>query len=123
MQVNEVSGQVVDSAMKVHTTLGPGLLETAYEACLEFELQNRGLKVDRQIDLPIFYEGFRLNTGFRIDLLVEDCVVVELKSVASISPIHMAQILSYVRLSGNPVGLLINFNVLHLKEGIHRFVA
>jgi GxxExxY protein len=121
MQINELTGQIVDAAMKVHTALGPGLLEYAYEACLVHELRRRGLKVLTQLLLPVNYDGLVIDTGFRIDLLVEDLVIVELKAVEKIAPIYEAQVITYLRLSGKQVGLLINFNVLHLKDGIKRF--
>jgi GxxExxY protein len=106
----------------VHHALGPGLLESAYEACLLFELHRRALAAERQVPLPITYESIQIDAGFRIDLLVEGCVVVELKSVDRIAPIHEAQLMTYLKLSGRPVGLLINFNVVQLKEGIVRKV-
>ena len=118
MEVNEVSGQIVDAAMKVHSALGPGLLESAYEACLVFELHRRGLKAVSQLELPVVYESVKIDAGYRIDILVEDAVIIELKSVEKILPIHKAQLLSYLKLSDKKVGLLINFNTLHLKEGI-----
>ncbi|MDK9717817.1 MAG: GxxExxY protein [Trichlorobacter sp.] len=113
---------IVDAAMKVHSALGPGLLESAYETCLKHELLKRNLEVKSQVELPIVYEGIRLDAGYRIDLLVADSVVVELKSVEKIAPIHEAQLLSYLKLSDLQVGLLINFNVMHLKDGIKRMV-
>lgn len=119
---NEISANVVDAAMKVHSTLGPGLLESAYEACLLYELHQRGLDAKSQLGLPVVYEGVHLDLGYRIDLLVADTIIVELKSVESLLPIHEAQILSYLKLSGKKIGLLINFNVLHLKDGIKRLV-
>jgi GxxExxY protein len=122
MDVNEVSGSVVDAAMKVHTALGPGLLESAYEACLLHELRKRGQKVLSQVALPVVYDGVKIDVGYRIDLLVEDVVIVELKAVEKLLPIHDAQLLSYLKLGGYRVGLLINFNVLHLKDGIKRKV-
>ena len=122
MDVNSISGHVVDSAMKVHSALGPGLLESAYAACLTYELCQRGLGVRTQHPLPLTYQGVRLDVGYRIDLLVDDAVVVELKAVAKLLPIHEAQLLSYLKLSGNKVGLLINFHELHLKDGIKRMV-
>ena len=122
MELNEISGQVVDAAMKVHTALGPGLLENAYEACLEHELGKRGLRVKRQVALPVVYDGVQIDLGYRLDLLVEDAVIVELKAADRIAPIHEAQLLSYLKLSGKKLGLLINFNVLHLKDGIRRMV-
>jgi GxxExxY protein len=122
MDVNEVSGSVVDAAMKVHTALGPGLLESAYEVCLLHELRKRGRKVLSQVALPVVYDGVRIDVGYRIDLLVEDVVIVELKAIEKLLPIHDAQLLSYLKLGGYRLGLLINFNVLHLKDGIKRKV-
>ncbi|MCY2991653.1 MAG: GxxExxY protein [Planctomycetota bacterium] len=122
MNPNEVSGQVVDAAMKVHTVLGPGLLESAYEGCLAYELRKRGLKVGTQVGLPVVYEGVNIDVGYRIDLLVEDLVIAELKAVDALAPIHQAQLLTYLKLSGKRLGLLINFNVVHLKDGIKRMV-
>ncbi len=122
MDINEISGAVVDAAMKVHTALGPGLLESTYEACLAHELRKRGLQVASQVSLPVSYDGVRIDVGYRIDLLVEDAVVVELKAVDGLLPIHQAQLLSYLKLSGKKVGLLINFNVVRLKNGIQRIV-
>jgi GxxExxY protein len=108
--------------MKVHSLLGPGLLESAYQACLAHELRTRGIEVATEVPLPVVYEGQKLEVGYRIDIVVEGKVVVEVKSVEAIHPIHEAQLLSYVRLSGIRVGLLMNFNVLHLKHGIKRMV-
>jgi GxxExxY protein len=121
-RVNQVSGVIVNAAMKVHTILGPGLLESSYQACLAQELRNRGLWVDTQVGLPVVYEGEKLDCGYRIDLLVENLVIVEIKSVDAIHPIHEAQLLSYLRLSGKNVGLLINFHVVRLKDGNTRMV-
>lgn len=112
----------MNSALKVHSALGPGLLESAYQACLAHELRKRGLEVATQVGLPVVYEGERLELGYRIDLVVANRVVVEVKSVEALHPIHQAQLLSYMRLSGLAVGLLINFNVLHLRDGIKRMV-
>jgi len=120
--INKITGSIVDSAMKVHSALGPGLLENAYEACLIYELQKRGLKVANQVGLPVVYESVKLDIGYRLDLVVEETVVVELKAVESLHSIHEAQLLSYLKLSGKKVGLLINFNVHHLKDGIKRMV-
>jgi GxxExxY protein len=120
MEINEVSGQIVDAAMKVHSALGPGLLESAYEACLKYELEQRGLRVQSQQVLPVVYDGIRIDVGYRVDLLVEEAVVVELKAVDKVAPVHEAQLLSYLKLSGKHLGLLVNFNVLHLKDGIKR---
>jgi GxxExxY protein len=122
MDFNEISGQIVDAAMKVHTALGPGLLESAYEVCLLYELHQRGLKALRQVELPVVYGNVTIYVGYRIDLLVEDAVIVELKSVAEIATIFKAQLLSYLKLSGKKLGLFINFNVVHLKDGITRMV-
>ena len=120
MEINDITGQIIDAAIKVHTALGPGLLESAYEACLVYDLRKRGLKIDVQLELPIEYEGVRLDVGYRIDLMVEDLVIVELKAVSEIQPIHEAQLLSYLKLSKKKIGLLINFHVLRLKDGIKR---
>ncbi len=117
-----ISGHIVDAAMKVHSALGPGLLESAYETCLKHELVKRGLEVESQVELPVLYDEVKLNVGYRIDLLVSNAIVVELKSVDKIAPIHEAQLLSYLKLSNLQVGLLINFNVIHLKDGIKRMV-
>jgi GxxExxY protein len=122
MEINKISGAVVDAAMKVHSVLGPGLLESAYEACLLFELHKRGMQARRQVELPVIYEEVTIDVGYRIDLLVEDAVIVELKAVEQVLPIHNAQLLSYLKLSGKRVGLLMNFNVVQLKDGIQRMV-
>ena len=122
VRVNEITGAIVNSAMKVHSLLGPGLLESAYQACLAQELRSRGFGVATEVAMPVVYEGHKLEVGYRIDLVVEDRVVVEVKSVEALHPIHQAQLLSYMRLSGIQVGLLINFNVLHLRDGIKRMV-
>ncbi len=122
MHINDVSGQIVDSALKVHKALGPGLLESAYEACLVHELKKRDLPVQSQIELPIEYDGTRIEAGYRLDVVVANSVIVELKSVEKLAPIHEAQLLSYLKLSGITVGLLINFNVLKIKDGIKRLV-
>ena len=121
MTTNEISGQVVDAAMKVHTALGPGLLEGAYEACLAHELRKRGFQIEQQKKMSIEYDGEIIDVGYRLDLLVNNEVIVELKAVASILPIHQAQIISYLKLGKKPVGLLINFHVERLKDGIKRF--
>src|SRR6185312_3569584 len=122
MTANEISHCVITAAMKVHSTLGPGLLESTYEACLAHELRKAGLKVETQIGLPVVYDGIRLDLGYRIDMLVNDLVVIELKSVEEISRVHIAQVLSYIKLSKKQLGLIINFNVLRLKDGIKRLV-
>ena len=119
---NAVSHAIVTAAMKVHTALGPGLLESTYQVCLQHELLKIGIRSESQVPLPVVYDGVKLDAGYRIDVLVEDLVVVELKSIDAIAPIHQAQILSYLKLSGKSIGLLINFNVVHLKNGIKRYV-
>jgi GxxExxY protein len=122
MRVNDITHGIIGAAMKVHQTLGPGLLESAYEACLGHELVKLGLRVERQKPVPIIYDGVRLDCGFRADLLVEGMVVVECKSKDALHPIDTAQVLSHLRLLRLPVGLLINFHVLALKDGIKRVV-
>ena len=122
MSANSVSHAIVTAAMRVHTELGPGLLESTYSACLQYELGDAGCRCSAQVGLPVVYRGVRLDLGYRMDLLVEDLVIVEIKSVDAISPVHQAQLLSYLKLSGKSLGLLINFNVVHLKDGIRRFV-
>ncbi len=120
--LNHFSGQVVNAAMKVHTKLGPGLLESAYEACLVYELKYRGLDVKSQVGLPIKYDRVEIDIGYRIDLLVQNAVIVELKAVEKVRPVHKAQLLSYLKLSGIRIGLLINFNSISLRDGIYRMV-
>ena len=122
MNVNQISGLVVDSAMKVHSALGPGLLEKTYEVCLMHELRKRGLNVASQVGVPVVYDDERMGIGYRIDILVEDAVIIEVKAVEAIVPVHLAQLLAYLRLSGKQLGLLINFNVLLLKDGLRRMV-
>jgi GxxExxY protein len=121
-RINRLTGAVITTAMKVHSQLGPGLLESAYEACLTHELRKQGLSVARQVGLPVIYDGECIDLGYRIDLIVEDLVIIEIKSVEAINPVHQAQLLSYIRLSGRNVGLLINFHVAHLRDGIKRMV-
>ncbi len=122
MDLNKISGVIVDSAMKVHTALGAGLLESTYEICLIHELRKRRYNVESQLALPVVYDGIKLDAGYRIDLLVENAVIVELKAVERFLPIHEAQLLSYLKLSDKRLGLLINFNVVHLKNGLRRIV-
>jgi GxxExxY protein len=121
-RVNQITGAVVSAAMKVHSVLGPGLLESAYLGCLAHELRTRGMRVATQVGLPVFYDGEKIELGYRIGLVVENLVIVELKCVEAIHPVHQAQLLSYMRLSGKQVGLLINFYVARLKDGIKRMV-
>ncbi|NLV41686.1 MAG: GxxExxY protein [Candidatus Hydrogenedentes bacterium] len=118
----EITERVIGAAIEVHRVLGPGLLESAYEECLCAELRERGVAHQRQIPLPVEYKGTRLDCGYRLDLLVEEVVVVEIKAVSSMEPIHEAQLLTYLRLGGWKVGLLINFNVPLLRDGIVRRV-
>ena len=121
-RVNQVTGAVITAAMKVHSQLGPGLLESAYVPCLAHELRTQGYRVAKQLPLPVIYEGARIELGYHIDLLVEDLVVVEINCADVINPVYEAQLLSYIRLSGKNVGLLINFHVAHLRDGIKRMV-
>jgi len=121
-ELNDVSGAIVDAAFRVHSTLGPGLLESVYEVCLEYELKKRGLEVKRQLLLPVVYEGVKLDAGLRLDMLVEDCVIVELKAVEQMGPVFDAQLLTYLKLTELRLGLLINFNVPVIKDGIKRVV-
>ena len=121
-EVNDLTGEIMDAAFKVHSALGPGLLESIYEACMVHELEKRGLEVTRQLEVPVEYDGRRLDSGLRIDLLVAGTAVVELKAVEQVLPVHKAQLLSYLRLTRCPVGLLINFHVPLIKDGIQRMV-
>ena len=119
--LNSLSGEILDASIEVHRAMGPGLLESVYEECLFKELTDRGLKVDRQLELPIHYKECLLDGKLRIDLLVENAIIVELKSVESLQPIHKAQIITYLKLSNISLGLLINFNEKLLKNGFQRF--
>ena len=119
---NSITENIIGAAIDVHRALGPGLLESAYETCLAFELRQRAMKVEQQRPLPVIYRDVRLDCGYRLDLLVEDAVIVEVKAVDHLAPIHEAQLLSYLRLSGCRVGLLVNFNVRVLKDGLRRVV-
>ncbi len=122
MTENQVGDIIVKSALEVHRNLGPGLLESTYESCLMYELINEGLKVENQKALPVIYKEVKLDCGYRIDLLVENKVVIEIKSVEALNDVHMAQILTYLKLSGCKLGYLINFNVKLVKNGIRRVV-
>ena len=119
-ETNEIARQIVDAAFAVHTALGPGLLESVYEVCLAHELRKRGLTVRQQVVLPVHYDGVRLDAGLRLDLLVNDTVIVEIKAVENLLPVHKAQALTYLKLTSSRLALLINFNVPVIKEGIHR---
>ena len=122
MRPNKITESIIGAAINVHRALGPALLESAYEACLAFELAHQGLKIEQQKPLPVVYREVKLECGYRLDLLVEEQVIVEIKAVETLLPIHQAQLLSYLKLSGCKVGLLINFNVQVLKTGVRRVV-
>ncbi|MEL6441454.1 MAG: GxxExxY protein [Cyanobacteria bacterium J06621_8] len=122
MRENEISKEIVDAAYKIHTSLGAGLLESVYEAVMAYELGKRGLKFERQKPIPVVYEGRHLGEGFRADFIVENLVIIELKSVESIAPVHKKQLLTYLRLTNKNLGLLINFNTDLIKNGITRIV-
>jgi GxxExxY protein len=122
MSENEIGEMILGCAIKVHTALGPGLLESTYEACLVHELAKAGLKAERQVALPVVYDGVALDAGYRIDILVENLVVIELKVVEKMLPLHGAQVLSYLKLGNKKLGYLLNFNVLQIRQGIKRVV-
>lgn len=122
MTENEIARIIVDASLQVHRTLGPGLLESVYQAALNYELQKRGLRVVQQLGLPVQYEGVKLDLGFRVDLMVGEKVVIEIKSVEALAPVHKKQLETYLRLMDLRLGLLINFNVPLIKDGIHRVV-
>lgn len=122
MDENELSNKIVGVAIEVHRSLGPGLLESTYEECLCHELSLNQIPFERQAMLPVFYKGNQLDCGYRVDIIVDSKVILELKSVAEIQPIHKAQLLTYLKLSGLKLGLLLNFNVVLMKDGINRFV-
>jgi len=119
---NDLAFKVIGAAIEVHKRLGPGLLESAYQECLAFELKKGGLKVEKEVPRPIVYKEIQLDHGYRIDLLIEDLLVVELKTVATFTDVHLAQVLTYLKLGGYKLGLLINFNVTKLSEGIKRVI-
>jgi GxxExxY protein len=121
-QLNTLAGQIIGAAMEVHTVLGPGLLENTYETCLLHELKVRGFNAASQVYLPAKYKGTNLDAGYRIDLIVEDSIIIELKAVETLTKLHIAQILAYMKLNKTRLGLLINFNVPHLRQGIKRIV-
>ncbi len=122
LQTECVATEVVDAAFAVHQTLGPGLLESVYEVCLRHELTLRGVSVEGQVTLPIYYRDLRLDAGLRLDLLIAGCLVVEIKAVEQMLPVHDAQVLTYLKLTGHRLGLLINFNVPLIKNGIKRII-
>jgi GxxExxY protein len=122
VDLNALSRIVLDCAFRVHTALGPGLLESAYQGCLLHELRQNKINVASEVVLPVNYNGVKIDLGYRIDLLVEDSLILELKAIERLAPIHQAQLLSYLKLSGKQLGFLMNFNVLHFKDGIKRMV-
>jgi GxxExxY protein len=122
MELNQITEKIIGCAIEVHKNLGPGLLESAYEECLSYALLRVGLKIERQKAVPVIYKEIKLDCGYRLDILVENSVIVELKSSEGITPVHEAQVLTYLKFSGNKIGLLINFNVLRLKDGLRRFI-
>jgi len=122
MDTEIIFKKILDSSFKVHSALGPGLLESAYEECLYYELISLGFKVEKQKPLPLIYNEIKLEAGYRVDLLVENSIIVEIKSVDAMNNIHLAQILTYLKLSGCKLGLLVNFNTVHLKDGIKRVI-
>ena len=123
METNQITEKIIGCAIEVHKQLGPGLLENAYEACLYYELINEGLDVKKQLALPLLYKDIKLDIGYRIDLLVDNKVIVELKSVDAIAEIHKAQLMTYMKLADIKIGLLLNFNVSRLKDGIVRWIV
>ena len=122
MEIEGVARQIVDSAIRVHRALGPGLLESTYQACLAHELRGRGLQVACEVRLPVTYDGVQIDAGYRVDMLVEDCVIVENKTVEKLLPIHQAQLLTYLKLNDCRLGFLLNWNVTLMKQGIKRMV-
>jgi len=122
VDIEEVAKQIVDAAIRVHRALGPGLLESAYQQCLAYELRRRGMQVETEVELPIQYEGLRIDAGYRIDMLIEGAVIVENKAVEHVAPIHEAQLLTYLKLRGCQLGFLLNWNVPLMKHGIKRMV-
>ena len=122
MELNQITGLIVQSAIRVHSILGPGLLESAYRACLRHDLIRRGLRVESEVAVPIVFDGLVLDVGYRIDLLVENTVVVETKAIKQLLPVHEAQLLSHLKLGNRPAGLLINFHVYRLTDGIKRML-
>jgi GxxExxY protein len=122
MEINEITRKIVGCAIEVHKNLGPGLLESAYEECLAYELNKAGLSIKRQVPTRVVYKDIKLECGYRIDILVEDSVILELKVVDEFNPVHEAQVLTYLKFSKRQIGLMINFNVTILKSGIRRYI-
>lgn len=121
MEINKITEKIIGCAIEVHKSIGPGLLESAYEECLAYELKNAGLNISRQIAVPVIYKDIKLEYGYRIDILVENAVIIELKAIEALAPVHEAQILTYMKFANKSIGLLINFNVTLLKNGIKRY--
>ena len=122
MRPNEASRLVIGAAMKVHSALGAGILESACDACLHYELTQANLQFEHQVHLPVVYQGIQLSAAYRVDYIVENCLVVEIKCVEKVLPVHRAQVLSYLKLTGHKLGLLLNFNAPHMRDGIHRVI-
>lgn len=122
MEINAITGKIVDTAYRLHTALGPGLLESVYEKCLEMDLREAGLEVRTQVGVPLKYRNLVFDTGYRLDLLVENMVIIEIKSVETLAPVHFSQLITYLKLYNKPIGFLINFNTKSLKDGLHRLV-
>ena len=122
MEINRITGAIIEESIKIHTDLGPGLLESVYEELLSYRLTKRGIRIKRQVPIPVMYETIKMELGFRADLIAEDCVIVEIKSVEALAPVHHKQLLTYLKLTGKTVGLLINFNEMLLKDGVKRIV-
>jgi GxxExxY protein len=122
VEIERVATQIVDAAFKIHEKLGPGLLESAYQVVMIYELEKRGLRVQKEVPLPVVYEEVRLDAGYRLDLVVNECVIVEIKAVEKVHPVHEAQLLTYLKLTGYRLGILINFNTKLIKDGIKRVV-
>ena len=122
MDIETVAKEIVDSAIKVHRTLGPGLFESTYQKCLAYEMRKRGLRVDCEVVLPIIYDGMEIESGYRLDMLIDESIVVENKTVDAIAPIHTTQLLTYLRLGGYRLGFLLNWKVNLMKDGIHRII-
>lgn len=120
--LNALSYEIIGLSYKIHSKLGPGLLESVYETCLEYELQQAGIHVGRQLSLPVIYEEIEISTGYRVDLLVENSIILEIKSLEAILSVHEAQLMTYLKLSSLKLGLLLNFNVASMKKGIHRII-
>jgi GxxExxY protein len=121
MEINQLTEKIIGCAIEVHKRLGPGLLESAYEECLSYELKCAGLAIERQVPVPVVYKDIKLECGYRIDILVEKAVIIELKAIETLAPVHEAQILTYMKFANKTMGLLINFNVTLLKNGIKRY--